>query len=326
MLNNVVRHSTIWITSRTFLFRRLSPGFAAMIEDWNDLKVFLTLAEEGQLTAAAKKLHVSHPTIARRVKALEDSVKARLFDRLPDRFVLTPAGEHLLADSRRMQEAAEAIERRSAGLTDLAKGVVRISAGEAMTGFIAAHLPRLRENLQCIEFELSASHTLANLSRREADLLIREQVPDLASIIARKLGHAAYAIYARSGTKMTTLTPDNLRQQTWIGFDDDHVYMPGQAWTRQLLEGGRPRIRVNDWLVMRDAVIAGAGLAVLPCYLADHETGLQRLGGLLPDVGADQWLLVHRDLRTLPRIRAVMDQLVTLFQEQKEALAGARRR
>ena len=62
-----------------------------MIEDWNDLKVFLTLAEEGQLTAAAKKLHVSHPTIARRVKALEESVSARLFDRLPDRFVLTPA-------------------------------------------------------------------------------------------------------------------------------------------------------------------------------------------------------------------------------------------
>lgn len=293
-----------------------------MIDDWNDLKVFLTLAEEGQLTSAAKKLHVSHPTIARRVKALEESVRARLFDRLPDRFVLTPAGEHLLADTRRMQEAAEAIERRSAGLTDLAKGVVRISAGEAMTGFIAAHLPRLRENLQCIEFELSASHMLANLSRREADLLIREQVPDLASIVARKLGHAAYAIYARKGTKLRDLKPHSLRQQTWIGFDDDHVYMPGQAWTRQLLEGNRPRIRVNDWLVMRDAVIAGAGLAVLPCYLADHEAGLQRLGDLLPDVGADQWLLVHKDLRTLPRIRAVMDQLVALFQEQRGALAG----
>lgn len=294
-----------------------------MIQDWNDLKVFLTLAEEGQLTAAAKRLHVSHPTIARRVKALEASVSARLFDRLPDRFVLTPAGEHLLADTRRMQEAAEAIERRSAGLTDLAQGVVRISAGEAMTGFIAAHLPRLRANLQCIEFELSASHMLANLSKREADLLIREQVPDLASIVARKLGHAAYAIYANVDMKMIDSQPENLRQQTWIGFDDDHVYMPGQAWTRQLLDGGRPRIRVNDWLIMRDAVIAGAGIAILPCYLGDHEIGLRRVGGLLPDVRAEQWLLVHRDLHTLPRIRAVMDQLVVLFQEQKSTLTGA---
>jgi DNA-binding transcriptional LysR family regulator len=84
----------------------------------------------------------------------------------------------------------------------------------------------------------------------------------------------------------------------------------------------RPQIRVNDWLVMRDAVAAGAGLAVLPCYLADRDPDLQRLGGLLPDVSADQWLLVHQDLRNLPRIRAVMDQLIELFQEEKAALAG----
>ncbi|MBK8158508.1 MAG: LysR family transcriptional regulator [Rhodospirillaceae bacterium] len=293
-----------------------------MIDDWNDLKVFLTLAEEGQLTAAAKRLHVSHPTIARRIKALETSIGARLFDRLPDRFVLTPAGEELLADTRKMQQAAESIDRRSAGLIDMAQGVVRLSAGEAMTGFIAAHLPRLRQDLQCVEFELSASHTLANLSRREADLLIREQVPDLASIVTRKLGRAAYAIYAQAGSRIRDRSPAALRRLTWLGFDDDHAYMPGQSWTRELLAGKRPAIRVNDWLVMRDAIGAGAGLAVLPCYLADTDHRLQRIGNILPDIVADQWLLVHRDLRTLPRIRAVMDQLVALFQEQKPALAG----
>lgn len=293
-----------------------------MVEDWNDLKVFLALAEQGQLTSAAKRLHVSHPTIARRIKALEQQIGARLFDRLPDRFALTPAGEQLLADSRKMQQAAESIDRRSAGLIDVAQGVVRLSAGEAMINFIGQHLPRLRQNLQCVEFELSASHMLANLSRREADLLIREQVPDLASIVTRKLGRAAYAIYARKGTKVRDMSPETLRKHTWLGFDDDHTYMPGQNWTRELLSGWRPQIRVNDWLVMRDAVAAGAGLAVLPCYLADRDLNLQRVGGLLPDVTADQWLLVHRDLRTLPRIRAVMDQLVDLFQEQKPALAG----
>jgi DNA-binding transcriptional LysR family regulator len=293
-----------------------------MINDWNDLKVFLALAEEGQLTAAAKRLHVSHPTIARRIKALETSIGARLFDRLPDRFVLTPAGEELLADTRKMQQAAESIDRRSAGLIDMAQGVVRLSAGEAMTGFLAAHLPRLRDNLRCVEFELSASHTLANLSRREADLLIREQMPDLASIVTRKLGRAAYAIYAQAGSKVRDQSPEALRQLTWLGFDDDHAYMPGQSWTRELLAGRRPAIRVNDWLVMRDAIGAGAGLAVLPCYLADSDRRLQRVGGILPDVTADQWLLVHRDLRTLPRIRAVMDQLVAFFQEQKSVLAG----
>ena len=170
-----------------------------MAPDWDDLRVFLTLAREGNLTAAARRLHVSHPTVARRVRGLEESIGARLFDRLPDRFVLTAAGEELLADTEAMERAAESIQRRSAGLGDTSHGTVRLSAGESTAGFLAMHLPRLRRGLQCIEIELSASHMLANLSRREADLLIREQVPDLADIVARKLGRVAYAVYALIG-------------------------------------------------------------------------------------------------------------------------------
>src|SRR5215470_8463303 len=193
-----------------------------MIADWDDLRVFLALSRESNLTATARKLGVSHPTVARRVKSLEDTIGARLFDRLPDRFVLTAAGEDLLADAQAMEQAAESIDRRSAGLTDAAQGTVRISAGEAMTAFLASHLPRLRRNLQCVEFELVASHMLANLSRREADLLIREQVPDLASIVTRRLGRVAYAIYGAASAP----TPAALRDCTWAGFDDDHAYMP----------------------------------------------------------------------------------------------------
>src|SRR5262245_64942943 len=108
-----------------------------MATNWDDLRVFLTLAREGNLTAAAKRLEVSHPTVARRIKSLEDAIGARLFDRLPDRFVLTGAGEELLADAQVMEQAAESIHRRSAGLTDAAHGTVRVSAGEAMTAFLA---------------------------------------------------------------------------------------------------------------------------------------------------------------------------------------------
>jgi DNA-binding transcriptional LysR family regulator len=289
--------------------------------NWDDLHVFLTLARAGKLTAVAKQLDVSHPTVARRVKALEDSIGARLFDRLPDRFVLTEAGEGLLADAEAMERAADSIHRRSAGLTDPAQGTVRLSANEAMTGFLASHLPRLRQNLQRVEFELTASHMLANLSRREADLLIREQVPDLASLVTRKLGRVAYAIYGHASIEVSPAR-DALRRMPWVGFDDDHTYMPGQSWVLELLEGAKPAIRVNNWLVLHNAVRAGAGLAVLPCYLGDIDPTLQRVGPVLNEVWADQWLLVHRDLRELARVRRVMDALVTLFQEQKSLLEG----
>lgn len=299
-----------------------------MSADWDDVRVFLTLAREGNLTAAARRLGVSHPTVARRIKALEDSIGARLFDRLPDRYALTAAGEELLGDARAMEGAAESIHRRSAGLTDTARGTVRLSAGEAMTAFIARHLPRLRQDLKCVEFELVASHTLANLSRREADLLIREQVPDLAGIVTRRLGRVAYAVYGSADLAAAVADPsrDALRRMPWAGFDDDHSYMPGQSWVLGLLDGGRPGVRVNNWLVLHDAVRAGSGLAVLPCYLGDGDPALRRFGPILEEVKADQWLLVHRDLRALPRVRAVMDSLITLFEEERAVIEGRGRR
>ncbi len=290
--------------------------------NWDDLRIFLTLAREGTLTTAAKALGVSHPTVARRVKALEEQTGARLFDRLSDRFVPTSAGEKLLDDVQSMEHAALSINRRTATLSDTVSGVVRLSAGEAMSAFVARHLSTLRRNLAQIEFELVASHTLANLSRREADLLIREQVPDLAGIVTRKLGRVAYAIYAHPELADGRRSIQSLRDLPWIGFDDDHSYMPGQRWLQAQLSGVRPVVRANNWLVLHEAARAAAGFAVLPCYLGDPDDRLQRVGGVIADVFADQWLLVHRDLRALPRVRAVMDAVVDLFQRERPLLEG----
>jgi DNA-binding transcriptional LysR family regulator len=294
-----------------------------MEPSWDDLRIFLCLAREGTLTTAAKALGVSHPTVARRVQALEQQIGARLFERLPDRFVPTAAGEELLADTEAMEKAALSINRRSAGLSDTVSGVVRLSAGEAMSALLARHLPELRKSLRHIEFELTASHTLANLSRREADLLIREQVPELGSIVARKLDRVAYAIYAHPDIAVSKLTPSAMKSLPWIGFDDDHAYMPGQRWLQERLDGARPVVRGNNWLVLHEAARAGAGFVVLPCYLGDRDANLQRVGGVIADVFADQWLLVHRDLRALPRVRAVMDAVIVLFQRERALLQGA---
>jgi DNA-binding transcriptional LysR family regulator len=264
------------------------------------------------------------------VRSLEAVLGARLFDRLPDRFVLTGAGEEVLADVQAMEAAAESIRRRSAGLGDTTRGTVRLSAGEAMATFIARHLPALRQGLQCVEIELVESHLLANLSRREADLLIREEVPDLASLVTRRLGRVAYAVYssratAPMGWEDGPLNRHKLRTLSWCGFDEDHSYMPGQDWMRGLLAESRPMTRVNNWLVLHEVVRTGVGVSVLPCCLGDADPLLIRLTEVLPDVASDQFLLVHRDLRTLPRIRAIMAALVRLFHEQRFALEGLSR-
>jgi len=293
-----------------------------MDKNWDDLRIFLALARGGTLTTAAKALGVSHPTVSRRVQALEKQIGARLFDRLPDRFVPTGAGEELLADTEAMEKAAQSIHRRSAGLSDTVRGTVRLSAEEATAALLARYSAGLRSKLRQIEFEVVSSHTLANLSRREADLLIREEVPELGGIVARKLGRLAYAVYAARDFPVKRSTPAALAALPWVGFDDDHLRMRGQTWMLALRGGRRPEIRGNNWLVLHQAVRTGAGLAVLPCHLADPDPLLRRIGGIIPDVFADQWLLVHRDLRALPRVRAVMDAVIDLFQRERPLLEG----
>ncbi len=293
-----------------------------MNANWDDLRVFLTLAREGTLTTAAKALGVSHPTVARRVQALEKQIGARLFERLPDRFVPTQAGEGLLADTEAMEKAAHSIHRRSAGLSDTVSGTVRLSAEEATAALIARYSAHLRSKLPQIEFEVISSHTLANLSRREADLLIREQVPEMGGIVARKLGRVAFAIYAARDFPVKRSTPAALAVLPWVGFDDDHIRMSGQSWLLDFRGGRRPEVRGNNWLVLHEATRTGAGLAVLPCHLGDPDPMLRRIGGIISDVFADQWLLVHRDLRALPRVRAVMDAVIDLFQRERPLLEG----
>ena len=294
-----------------------------MSGDWDHLRTFLALAEEGSLTAAAKRLRVSHPTVARRIKALEEDLGARLFDRLPDGFRLTEPALELLHDVMEMDKAADSIRRRSAGLSSSHLGTVRISVDETMAAFLARHLAELRAGHQCIEFEISVAHVSANLSRREADLLVRDRVPDLASLVGRKLAVVEYAVYGSDGfARLIGAKPETLIDQPWVSYDDEHGTMPGQAWQTALLGDRRPAVRTNNGIVVADAIRQGAGIGVLPCFLGDSDPQLVRLTPPIADTRREQWLLVHSDLRGVPRVRIVMDALIDLFRRQRGALEG----
>ena len=294
-----------------------------MIGDWDNLRVFLALAEEGNLTAAARRLRVSHPTVARRIRTLEEELGTRLFDRLPDRFQPTEQALELLHDVKEMERASQSIDRRSAGLSGSHLGTVRISVDETMADFLGRHLAQLRANHKCIEFEIAVAHTFANLSRREADLLIRDRVPDLASLVGRKLATFGYAVY---GSPALAAGCDGsaaaLKELPWVGFDDEHQYMPGQAWQTASLGSRRPEVRTNNGVVLATAIRGGNGVGVLPCFIGDPDPLLARLTPVIDEARTPQWLLVHNDLRNVPRVRIVMDALAQLFRACRAEIEG----
>lgn len=297
-----------------------------MISDWDNLRVFLALAEEGTLSGAAKRLRVSHPTISRRIKALECDLGTRLFDQYPDRFQPTEKALELLHDVKAMEAASLALQRRNDGLSGDHLGTVRISIDETMAEFMTRHLTEVRENHRCIEFEITVTHMSANLSKRESDLMIRSRVPDHASLIGRKIGVVAYAVYGGAGfAQHARSRPEDvgeLKDLPWVGFDDDHQYMPGQAWQSRLLGNRKSELRTNNGVVLANAIRGGNGIGVLPCFLGDTDPCLTRLSPILEEAATAQWLLVHEDLRAVPKIRIVMDELIRLFRDRRAELEG----
>jgi DNA-binding transcriptional LysR family regulator len=299
-----------------------------MALNWDDMRVFLAVARHGNLSAAARHIKVTQPTVGRRLAQLEETLSARLFDRLPDGLVQTAAGAELLPIAKDMEHAAETLERRQATLPDQVSGTVRLSVFETPAQFLTNHLSEVRQRLPEIEIEIAIAHVNANLSKREADLVVRACLPESQELIARKLGTLSYAVYGTPGyieNNPSARGQSRYTECTWVSFDDDHAYFPGHAWLREHLEGRPPAVRVNNGLVLHDAIRKGAGLGVLPCFAGDSDPCLERLTAPLNNVESDMHIIVHPDLRQLPNVRAVMDEVIRLFKQEAPRLSGRSR-
>ena len=283
--------------------------------NWDDLRVFLALVEEGSLSAAARRLGLSQPTVGRRILALEQSLDKRLFDRLASGYAPTAGGAALLPMAQSMAEAAEAIERSRAA-DDALAGTVRISAGSSMCRFLGGRMSWLLERLPDLELELAASFQFTNLSRREADIAIRNQRPERGDLIVRRMARPAVAVFGSRRyveRRKVMLRPGKYRDWDWVGYDEARQHLSTARWLAEKLDGGRQHIRCTTPVEKLDAVRGGGGLALLSCYAADTESDLVRVSEPIPELRGTTWMVVHQDLRHVPRIRAMIDRLAEMF-------------
>jgi DNA-binding transcriptional LysR family regulator len=294
--------------------------------DWEDLRLFLAVARAGTLSGAARKIRVSQPTLGRRVRRLEAACGQALFQRRPEGFTLTAAGSALLADAEAMDAAAARLALRRAGADPAPTGTVRIASGEWMARFFAGSAPELQAALPGIELELVAAQQYANLSRREADIALRNQMPDAGALYVRQLKGFAYAVYgSRDYVARTPATAGEARYRncSWIGFDDSLAHMPTARWLASKREGRQPELRCSRAMLVMDGVRAGAGLGVLACVAGDEDPALQRLTPPIAELsGQPLYLVVHRELRGVPRIRTTSAAIVALMARHRARLDG----
>ncbi len=296
-----------------------------MAANWDDMRFFLAVAREGSLSAAARKLNVTQPTVGRRIAGLEEALDERLFNRTPEGFFLTSAAADLVPVAENMESHALALLRRRAAGESQPRGTVRLSMWEALAQFVCPQLPALRRQLPEIDIELVVDHGNRDLSRHEADLLIRECLPDNPALIVRKLAPSASAIYGAVdfvSSQPEAWTDRRYAACAWVGFDEEHAYFQNQKWLLARLGGRLPAVRTNNAMVLHDAVRAGAGLGVLNCFVGDKDRALVRVCPPIDDLRRDYFLVVHRELRRSVAVRAVMDAIIALFKQQTSVLLG----
>lgn len=293
--------------------------------DWAALRDFLAVAECGSLSAAARRLGVSQPTLTRRMAALQEALRAELFRRGGRGLELTETGEAILAPARQMASEAQAIELAASGRDRELAGTVRITATEGLAvEWLTPALATFRERHPRIDLEILVRNTALNVLRREADVAIRLGRPQQAELVARRVAELALGLYASRSylaSAEALRTPADLALHRGVAFDGADLYTGVGSWLEKGLGPARIVYRANTLAAQRAAIRAGFGIGGQSCFIAGRDPELVRV---LPEIEArvEIWLVTHPGLRRSARIRAVFDFLAERLAAAGPQLAG----
>jgi DNA-binding transcriptional LysR family regulator len=293
--------------------------------NWDDLRYFRAVAEARTLQGAARRLGVNHSTIFRRINRFEDSVGARLFERLPDGYQLTGPGEELAAHAARIAEEIDALELKLLGKDYRPSGRIRLTAPDNLAyEYLPRYLLAFARLYPEIEIDLIVGAEALNLTRREADMAIRATSNPPPHLVGRKLLDMAWSFYAAKSYRPRSRpqASGELAGHRLIGADGALARLP--AFQRLEEQHGKDiALRCSTLNAMSAMAVAGHGIALMPDD--QNKASLLRLFAAEPRAVTEIWLLTHPELRRTERIRLLMEHLSTAFRaEPRLAQAGSR--
>jgi DNA-binding transcriptional LysR family regulator len=286
---------------------------------WDDLRTALFLARSGSIRKAARALDVSHSTVLRRIADLEKESGVRLFDKKPDGYELTIAGQDVFDTARSVEEIVTALERRVHGRDLQLSGSVRVTLPDPFVPFFVPILRAFGRKYPAIEVTVSVGTGYADLAQREADLAIRTAEEPPPDLVGRRVATAGVGIYGHASYLKGKKTKDPMALD-WVGWDRGSD-MAFAKWITKNVPDERIAIRMSHSWSVGAAVNAGAGVTVWPCIQGEVMAGWRRVK-LMPDVSAPMWILSHRDLRTTARVRVLRDFLADAIAKQRKVIEG----
>ena len=296
-----------------------------MQADWSDFKVLLALADAGSVAGAARELQVDHSTVSRRLAALETAVGATLVIRGGRELRFTDEGRALLSAARTMAEAAARATRSVHSAKAEIEGRVRVSVSPGFVPLLVRLvLPGLRERHPGLDVELRGDYHRADLARGEADIAVRMARPEEPDLIGRhgvECSWFAYASPAYLAAQGRPASPADLaRHRLVLYVEPMHAVAPCR-WMEAWAGAGTKHLRVDNLEVAANTAIADAGIAVLPCLVAGHMPGLERVFDQRVAFNA-AWIVYHESVRDAARVRAVVEALGGFFEAHASIFTG----
>lgn len=294
--------------------------------DWDDLRHFLAIARQGSLSAAARSLGVRQSTMGRRLAALEERTGAKLLQRTPRGYVLTSAGEAILGNVERIESEAMAVERVITGKDVRLEGAIRITTVETLAVTVLTPLfHAFQQAYPGISLELVTDFRTLSLTNREAEVALRLARPSQPELVARRVGELASAIYASPGYLKQFGKPDFAAAAAGhrrIMVQEDLMHTSEMQWFQDLTSQADIVLRSNSRFSHAAAAEEGMGLVCIARFHGDR-LGLVRLDPPSPAPLREIWLVVHQDIRHMPRIRAFTEFLTTALKQQARQLNPA---
>lgn len=281
--------------------------------DWNSARAFCATADEGSLSAAARKLGLTQPTMSRQVAALETGLGVTLFERIGKRLILTDSGRGLLEHARTMAAAADALVLAAEGKSQDVTGRVVISATDAFSAYLLPEIiEHVRELAPQITIVVVATDEISDLRRREADIAIRHVRPTEPELIGRLAVEMTAHFYA-SDTWVAThglpRTVSDIGKVNLLGFEPVERFVEHLGKAGITVTADQCRIVSASAVALWEMTRRGLGVGMMLRECADHMPGLVRLLPDLPGTPVPVWLVTHRELHTSKRVRLVFEAI-----------------
>ncbi|CAN7415071.1 LysR family transcriptional regulator [Pararhizobium sp. LjRoot238] len=281
---------------------------------WDFYRTFLTVLKEGSLSAAARDLGLTQPTVGRHIDALEGNIGFQLFIRSPQGLIPTEAALDLKPHAEQLAANAAALLRAATGQGKTVRGTVRISASEVIgIEVLPPMLAALNERHPDLVIELSVSDAVEDLLRQEADIAVRMVAPAQDALITRRIGGIPLGLHAHRRYLDQHGTPEkleDLRTHRMIGFDRESAFVRAMRKRVPLLEIMRPTLKSDSNLAQMAMIRAGCGIGVCQVELARRDPNLVRLFRTEFELPLETFVVMHETMKTTPRCRVTFDALV----------------